>query len=257
MPARRQVRRATLAPRNGLPTRHRILLGIPTLGTVRIEWRNAMNALVTPTNFQITEMTPTGFLTADAQNLIANEALDKRFDWVLLVEDDTLPPPDLYQRLRPYVESAEFPVVAGLYNLKTIPTEPMVYRGRGNGPYTRWRQGDVVRCDGVPTGCTLIAVPLLRAVADWRDAAYALTIGVERRLVRRVFETPRDAWQDPATGGYGKRVGTSDLDFCDAVMAHGLLARAGWPVLGRSRWPYVVDTRIRCGHIDRDTGVVY
>lgn len=235
---------------------HRVLIGIPTLGNVRIEWHNAMSGLVVPTNWSNSMQTPINFLVDDAQNIIANEAMEKNFDWVLLIEDDVVVPVDLYQRMRSYLQSSRFPVVAGLYNLKSVPPEPMVYRGRGNGPYLDWTPGQVVRCDAVPTGCTLISVALIRAVAKHRNQRYQVRLGQDRKSLWRVFETPRHVWHDPKLG-YRKHVGTSDLTFCDYVLEHKLLAKAGWPVLAKSKYPFVVDTRIVCGHIDRETGRVY
>lgn len=247
----------TTAPVNGGKRQHRVLIGVPTLGTVRIEWHNAMGALVIPTNWQNSAQTPINFLTDDAQNIICAQAISANFDWVLFIEDDVLVPADLFQRLRPYMDHAKYPVVCGLYHLKTIPPEPMVYRGRGNGPYLKWKPGQVVEVDGVPTGCTLISVKLLKAVMAHRNETYTLQLGPERKAVPRIFETPRRSWSDPKTGSVRKMVGTSDLVFCDYVIEHGLLAKAGWKDLAKKPYPFICDTRIACGHIDRETGQVF
>lgn len=246
------------APRNGKsPLRHRMLIGVPTLGNVRIEWYNAMSALTIPTNWSNSTQTPIGFLTDDAQNIVCKDALANNFDWVLFIEDDVIPPVDLFQRLRNYVVDGRYPMIAGLYHLKTNPPEPMVYRGRGNGPFTRWKMGDVIPVDGLPMGCTLISVKLLRAVAQHRNEMYVLTVGQERTRVPRVFITPREVAFDAKTGSYSKKCGTSDLVFCDYVIEHGLLAKAGWPKLTKEKYPFIIDTRIHCGHIDRETGWIY
>lgn len=245
------------APRNGNPTQHRILIGTPTLGNVRIEWHNALSGVVIPTNWANAVSTPIGFLVDDAQNIVANEAIAKNFDWLLLVEDDVIIPIDLYQRMRKWVDEAKYPMVAGLYHLKSDPPEPMVYRGRGNGPFRKWKLGDVVPVDAVPTGCTLISVKLLKAVAAHRNERYTIQVGPERKLLSRIFETPRYVWNDPALGTYRKMVGTSDLQFCDYVLEHNLLPKAGWPKLAKEKYPFIVDTRIQCGHIDRNTGRLF
>jgi hypothetical protein len=155
------------------------------------------------------------------------------------------------------MQSAKYPVVGGLYHVKTDPLEPMIYRGRGNGPYLKYKRGDVVMCDGLPTGCTLIHTKLLRAVAEHRNESYVVRLGSDATRVPRVFKAPREVWADTVNGTYQKRVGTSDLDFCDYVIEHKLLAKAGWGKLGKERYPFVVDTRIACGHIDRETGRVF
>src|SRR5688500_6276277 len=59
--------------------KHRILLGIPSMGQVRIEWHNAVNGLVVPVNWSNSIQTPIGFMVDDAQNVIVKHALDHKF----------------------------------------------------------------------------------------------------------------------------------------------------------------------------------
>jgi hypothetical protein len=244
------------APKNGDTRQHRIMIGTPTLGQVRIEWHNAMQSVVIPTNWASMMQTPIGWLVDDAQNIICHEAMKNDMDWVLFIEDDVVVPIDLFQRFRTYANEGKWPIVAGLYHLKSDPPEPMVYRGRGNGPYLRWKQGEVVRVDAVPTGCTLISTKLIKAVAAHRREHYTVQVGIEKKAIARVFETPRGVGKGP-NGGYYKFVGTSDMVFCDYVLDNKLLGPAGWPQLAKEKYPFLVDTRIACGHIDRETGQVY
>lgn len=246
---------AANAPVNTAPRQHRILIGTPTLGTVRIEWHNAVNGLVVPCNWGMSTTTPIGYLTADAQNLIAHEALAKGFQWVLFLEDDTIPPNDFLLRIAEHMEQKRAPIVSGLYHVKGT-QEPMVYRGRGNGAFKAWKPGDLVWADGVPTGCLLVHCSILAELAK-AAPTYSLMTGGNTVLVKRIFETPRRAFTDPVTGGYAKLLGTSDLYFCDQVMRQGILQKAGWPKVARRAFPFLVDTRIKCGHIDRETGAVW
>lgn len=244
-----------LAPKNTQHRyTHRIMFGIPTLGQIRIEWANAFNGVVIPTNFSNSTHTPTGFRTADAQNLIAQHAIDTGFQWVLYIEDDVIVPPDLLLRLRPYCQHARYPMVSGLYFVKGNRREPMIYRGRGSGPYLHWKPGDRVWCDGVPTGCLLVHTRLLAEVGKVSES-YEVRAG-SKMMVRRIFEAPRMAWQEE-NGGYRKLIGTSDLYLCDRIRKERLLAKAGWKALQKQRHPFLVDTGIACGHIDRSTGAVF
>ena len=121
--------------------KHKVLVGTPTMGSIRIEFHNAVNGLVMPVNFQISNQTPIGFLVADAQNLICKDALDRGFEWVLLLEDDVVVPPDLLLRLEHYMEAKTTPIVSGLYPLKSTVPMPFIFRGRGNGRVHRLRGG--------------------------------------------------------------------------------------------------------------------
>jgi hypothetical protein len=67
---------------------------------------------------------------ADAQNLIVKEAIEKKFEWLLLIEDDTCPPPDAFVRFNEHIRNNTAPVISGLYYTKSEPSEPLLYRGR-------------------------------------------------------------------------------------------------------------------------------
>ena len=196
---------------------------------------------------------PMGYLVADAQNIIVNEALTKDYEWVLLLEDDTIPPHDLFLQLNAYIRSAEFPVVSGLYFLKANPPEPLVYRGRGNGAFFDWKLGEKVWVDGVPTGCLLINCKVLKIMAN-ESEDYKTVSG---QVLKKIFETPARAWTDPETGVNHSAAGTSDLYWCDRVMKDNVLRRAGWPEIGKRKYQFLVDTNIFCKHIDLQSGAQY
>jgi hypothetical protein len=235
---------------------HRILLGIPSMGTVRIEWHNAVNGLVIPVNWSNSMQTPIGFMVADAQNVIVKHALDNHFEWLFLLEDDVMPPPDLLVQIERYMVKADVPIVSGLYPLKSTVPMPFIFRGRGNGTFSKFKTGEKVWCDGVPTGCLLIHMSVIRAMAA-ESETYTLRANQAQVRLQKVFWTPRQVFSDPALGTYQKLVGTSDLFFCDQLKEKDILKKAGWKTFAKQRYPYLVDTAINCGHIDRQTGAVY
>ena len=239
------------------PIRNRILVGTPTLGIIRAEWAQARFGQTIPCNWTAANLTlglssnmPLGYLTAEAQNIIVDVAVTQDFQWVLFVEDDTVLPIDAFIRFNEYMKSEEYPVVSGLYFLKCTPSEPLIYRGRGNSCYSKFKPGDLVWADGVPTGCLLIHTSLLKIMYA-ESEEYVVSSG---QKIRRVFETPAKVWFDPETGGFNARSGTSDLDWCDKVMKGNVLGRAGWKKIVKKKYPFLVDTNIFCKHIDLTTG---
>lgn len=236
---------------------NRILIGTPTTGTVRIEWVSARYGQLIPCNWSMVQMLhylnsfiPVRYQVADAQNLIVKEAVEKDFEWLFLLEHDNVIPPHTFITLNDYMRRGDTPVVSGLYFTKGFPSEPIVYRGRGNGFYGDWRLGDMVWADGVPTGCLLIHMAILREM--WADAEPYTINGV---ATRRVFATPRGGWFDEATGQYNTTSGTSDLDWCDRVIKGDYLRKAGWGKFAdeHPRYPFLVDTRnLFCRHITPD-----
>lgn len=233
----------------------KLLVGTPTLGLIRMEWAAARYGQVIPSNYSKVDMIqylnsfiPLRYSIADAQNLIVQEALNKGYEWVLFMEDDTIPPPDALLRFNEYIRSGDTPVVSGLYFTRSDPAEPMVYRGRGNSYYTDWKLGDKIWVDGVPTGMLLVDARLLKIA--WDNAPEYSANGIR---ARRVFETPGKTWFNEETGSQEMLVGTSDLDFCKKVIERGYLEEH-WPKLAKSEYPFLIDTNINCMHIDRTDG---
>ena len=116
-----------------------------------------------PTNWSKTDMieymssyVPLRYTVHDAQNLIVQACLNEGYEWLLLIEHDTMPPPDMLRRFTEYMDKGDIPVVSGLYFTRSVPPEPMIYRGRGNHYFRKWKLGDKVWADGVPTGMLLI-----------------------------------------------------------------------------------------------------
>jgi len=250
--------------------RNRILIGTPTLGIVRFEWSAARWGQVIPCNWQTGQL-PVGMpggpqcvessgvlgcLVADAQNIIVQEVIDKDYEWLFLVEDDVVLPTDGYLRLNEFMRKADVPMVSGLYYTKSNPSEPVIYRGRGNSFYSKWKRGDKVWVDGVPTGCLLIHSSLLKAVYE-DSPKYVVQFPGCVRAVRKVFESPRRVWQDPESHYYQAQVGTSDLFFCDRLIDGDYFKKAGWGRIAKRKWPILCDTSFFCRHIDLNSGTVY
>jgi hypothetical protein len=240
--------------------RNRLLVVTPTLGIVRMEWAMARYGQPTPCNWSssgaslgIGFSVPMHYLVADAQNLGAEDCIKKNFTWMLLHEDDVVLPSDAMLQLNKYIISEEIPVVSGLYFLKGNYSEPLLYRGTGNGPFLNFKIGDKVWADGVPTGFLLIHSKILRLM--WDESEEYETLG--KRRTRRIFETPAKIVYDPETQSCSSATGTSDLVWCARVIREKVLARAGWPKIGRKKYPFLCDTKIFCRHIELATGRLY
>jgi len=196
---------------------------------------------------------PMGYLVADAQNIIVHTAVNENFQWMLLVEDDVILPPDAFLKFNDYMKQEKFPVVSGLYFLKCNPSEPLVYRGRGNSCYTNFKLGGKIWADGVPTGCLLVHCSILKLM--YSESPEYITGNGQK--VRKVFDTPAKVWQDPETHQMQYAVGTSDLYWCDRVIHENVLERAGWKAIAKRKYPFLVDTSILCRHIDLSSGRTY
>ena len=233
---------------------NRVMVATPTTGDIRMEWAAARYGQIIPTNWSMVAMIqwmnsfiPIHYSVADAQNLIVGECLAKDFEWLLLVEHDTMPPEDAFVRFNKYMRDGDVPVVSGLYYTRSVPSEPMMYRGRGSSYVTGWKLGDKVWVDGVPTGMLLIHTSILKAI--WKDSPEYIVNG---KITRRVFKTPADMWFNEETGTYNTVTGTSDLDWCSKIIDGDYFRKAGWHKIAKKKYPFLIDTNIFCRHIDKD-----
>ncbi len=249
-----------------------LLLGTPTLGLVRVEWYNAMVGMVTPPNFSVVRSTPQGFKTADGQNILCDTMLRGPFRALLLIEDDTCPPPDALLAFDKWFWKMERkkapPVVSGLYHIKgsaevrrgkkggieLLGPEPLAYRGGGQRAYRDWKYGDVIWVRGVPTGALLLHRSIVEAWAREEDVETYSLPGYPYPL-KRIFQNPSHVWVE--NGNTRVESGTSDLWWSDQTIKRGLLAKAGWKQYANKDDPYIIDTALRFGHVDRSTGAIY
>ena len=236
----------------------RILVCTPCgTGSVRMEWVLARYGQIIPMNWSMVQYTQ--FMNAnmwyryalpDAQNLIAQEAVKGEYEWLLLIEDDNVLPPDAFVKLNEYMHKKDVPIVSGLYFSRSIPSEPLIFRGRGTSVYWDWKFGDKVWCDGVPTGTLLINVSILKAMYD-ESPEY--TVPYSNVSARRIFEIPQKMWTDGG-GNFVTLTGTTDLQWCTRIIEGDFFTKAGWPKYAKKKYPFLVDTQIFVKHIDRNTG---
>ena len=236
--------------------KQRLLVATPTKGTVRMEWVTARYNQTIPTNWSKTDMIqfmnpyiPLRYTVHDAQNLAVKAAIDGEFEWLMLIEDDTMPPIDNFVRFTEYMDKSDIPVVSGLYFTRSIPPEPMLYRGRGNHYFRDWKLEDRVWVDGLPTGLLLIHTSLLKVMYDDSPEydivhtngmpegflIHHLKLGLTNKLVFKK-----------------QMMSTSDLNWCTRVIKGNYLKKAGFPEIAKKKYPFLIDTNIYAFHINPD-----
>ncbi len=246
---------------NDGPWQQRLCIGTPSTGLVRIEWVHARFGAIIPCNWSVADVSqmmssaiPLKYQVADAQNLIVKTVVEQGFEWMLSIEQDNVIPPNLFAVLNEYMISRKVPVISGLYFTKSVPPEPLVYRGIGNGYYDKWKLGEKVWVSGVPMGTTLIHASLLKSM--WAESPEYRVGGANGAITRRVFEVPNHKWTNPSGQVTLTESGTSDLAWCNRVMKEGHFKKAGWPEYQKKQFPFLVDTSLFVRHID-NSGVQF
>lgn len=240
------------------PMSRRLMISVPLTGLIRAEWALARWGQVIPCNWSQVEMvswldmfSPLGFLVADARNMAVHTFIQGNFEWLFFIDHDVIMPTNTFVRWNEYMLKGDIPIFGGIYFTKSVPSEPLIYRGIGTSHFTKWKLGDKVWVDGMGLGCHCLHRSVVEA-AYKESEEYA--VGTAR--ARRVFQTPSNSVYDAEKNAWITTGGTEDLTFYQRLKKDGLLAKAGWPKYQKMEYPYLCDTSIFCRHIDWN-GVQY
>lgn len=95
----------------------------------------------------------------EARQSMAEDAIRNNVKYLFFWDEDVLLLPHTLCELIYFLEHyPKFAVVGGIYCIKRPRPEPMVFKGRGCGPYWDWKAGEVFEVDGISMGATLIRV---------------------------------------------------------------------------------------------------
>jgi hypothetical protein len=136
-----------------------ICIGVPHAGrALTIEWVFALLAQTFPIGMRREYDSIKGEAVAVARNSIAEMALLNNCKYLWFVDDDTIPPVDACRNLIYQLEQADDKVMAigGIYTTKTEPSEPLIFMRLGDGPYWKWKVGEIFPCLVIGAGCMLI-----------------------------------------------------------------------------------------------------
>lgn len=198
---------------------------VPTRGMIPARVVESWMGMLTPMNNAFIRLFVSGMEVGDAYNaavemILGHEQL-KGFKYLLTLEEDNMPPPDGLLKL--YESIDDYAAVGGLYWTKGEGGQPMIYgdpKGILSFQPQQVRVDTVQECNGLGMGFTLFRI---------EDFS---------KIEKPWFKTVQE-WS-PETGA---AVGTQDLYY------FGKLRKAGLRV--------ACDTRIKVGHLDPGTGMVW
>jgi hypothetical protein len=197
---------------------------------------SAWQSLITPMNQKRAFLYTTGHEVGQAYNamiegILANPELAK-WKYILTLEDDNVVPADAHIRLLESIEQTGYDAMSGIYFTKGDIGMPMAYGDPDEYRKTgvldfrprdirgALQNGNVMEVNGIAMGCAL-----------WR-------ISLFKEIPKPWFVTVADLIPDK-----GVQCFTQDLNFCEKGKKSG--KRFG------------VDFRVKVGHLDVNSGVVY
>lgn len=203
------------------------LIIVPTRGMIHCKVVSSWWSLITPMNQKSTKVFAVGMEVGEAYNnmieqVLSNEELS-RWKYILTMEEDNLPPPDGLLRL--YENIDKYDVIGGLYWTKGEQGQPMIY-GNPKDAELNFRPQppieDIQECNGLGMGFTLFKMDIFK----------------DPKVSKPWFKTVQE-WSKES----GAKLYTQDLYFFENIRKLG--------------YKVACDTRVRVGHLDPNTEVVW
>jgi predicted SAM-dependent methyltransferase len=148
-----------------------VLVGVPTFGKISASWVISQLTMATPIftsmGYMFIEKKPVDV----ARNEIAYNAVHTMgSDFVFFRDDDVVIEREhflkLYNRVDPKQKAMPYScgdsIIGATVYSKVQPPTPMIFKKSVTGGFEDWRDGDLVECDVVGMGCTLIPVGVFK-----------------------------------------------------------------------------------------------
>ena len=204
----------------------KLVIGIPTAGNPAKPFVESLAALDLPSNVtSIENKTATGNFVPAQRELLAEFALERSADFLLMVDDDMVIPPDALERLLlPFSDPVVGIVGALCYSRDGL--RPMAVADWDSGDTTgaaipAFDDRTPTPVDGIGFGLAMVRVAAFRAMSR---PFFAAQVYVERAKSR-------------------VRICNEDFLFCKRLREDG--------------WAVVLHPGVRCGHYDRDSQKTY
>ena len=204
------------------------ICSIPTRGSIPAKEVQNWLGMIPPMNQKFTRLFIEGMEVGAAyssaiENILANPELSK-WKYILTLEEDNLVPPDGLLKLLESIE--QYDAVGGLYWTKGEHGQPMCYGDPRVAPKNFIPQipkpDTLTHCTGLGMGFTLFKLDMFK----------------NKDLPRPLFET-----RQVYTPGLGMEAYTQDLKFFENA--------------GKLGYKFACDSRVKVGHLDVNTGIVW
>jgi hypothetical protein len=193
-----------------------ILVSIPTFGTIDMELFANLQLMHVPIHRSIVWHLPRNLPIAEARTQAVERALKDGCNHILFRDYDVLAPPNALNVLM----ARDVDVICAPYLSKQKPPWPLIIKDKA--PTWAWKRGEVVKCDRIGMGCTLIKTELFE------------------RLPKPWFQTSHKEHTELGINAPAVQSYTEDIFFCERL----------YEELGIR--PYA-DTSVFCVHLDLNT----
>jgi SAM-dependent methyltransferase len=180
----------------------------------------------------------------EAYNLIFDHALEHGFEYVFLLEEDTLAPAGAWSTMINKLKYNPdiFAVTAPYPRKSNIDPTPLFFRKLGQGAYVDWKYGEFFEVLAMPFGCTVLRTSGLEMLAEHVDESEVLnypSTGLSK-IVKNFCKQNVSIFD---ANEKEIEMQSQDLYFSVLAKKHGL--------------KMYVDASVRCTHLDIENGIQY
>ena len=202
-----------------------VMIGIPTMGKVRMEWVIGMLTVGLPINTVGATVPVYNRPVAEARNILVDMAIRNKNKYLIFIDDDTIPGPNTIRRLMWDMENnPHISVVGGISPVKQEPAAALIFDEPGQGPSFNWKVGDFRKVWGVGMGAAIIRVEDLVKHKDKFEQVKVRDYPVRGALldVTEYFRSASDFVPDATDAKEGWSFSMSeDLYFCEKMKQAG------------------------------------
>ncbi len=235
-----------------------VTICIPFSRNVLPDWAISLASIAPPMNATFTIRRTIGQIRDEAREQMAEKAVEEKSEFILCLDDDVTVPPNIVRQLLFAFGEApdDVMVIGGIYCTKTSPAIPLVFRKEGEGPFYKWKLGEVFPCEIIATGMMMIRTKVFEGMPKpWFKDVDGVEEGKKYGLIPDDFDVLNFGINDD--GFFCKRVADQGCK----VMAHGGVLGMHWDqkgtayVLPDNSYPMKTEIERRWGRFDPSNGL--
>lgn len=209
---------------------------IPSRGMIPDAVVRSWLSLIAPMNQKRAIMFASGHEVGAAyndmiKNILAHPELSK-WKYVMTLEDDNIPPPDAHIRLLESIEWGNYDAISALYFTKGEVNMPMAY-----GDPVEYERTGILDFKPRDVRAALAAGQIMKV------NGIAMGCGLWRMELFKDISPPWYVTLNDVVPGKGIQCYTQDLSFCEKAVRRGKR--------------FAVDMRVKVGHMDIASGIIY
>lgn len=161
----------------------------------------------------------------EARDFLVQGALESESQFIFFLDDDVTVPPNIIRSL--LFEFGNQPddvmVIGGVYCTKTQPAHPLVFQHLGEGPFYKWRIGQVFPVELIATGAMMIKTEVFKHISPpWFKEIDSVEDGKKHGLIPEDFDGHRFGINDD--GFFCHKVRNAGFK----ILAHGGMNCMHW-----------------------------